>query len=634
MGKTKAPLPDYYTLLHVDSKASFSQIIEAYRREALRYHPDLHPDDATREAYNHINDAYFVLSDPQRRWKYDKAVKSGDYTLLTSPSSSTDGGSSSGGIIAPASTFASSSSSSANQSSTAAEVQRAFSQFLGVPIQPDEIFGNVFEEMLKTEMVGFAQENPGRFWGMMGSLSGIVMGFIIANIPGAVIGAMGGYKLGRVRDTTGMSVLDVWKKMTSDQRRTILGRIASKLLTHVQIDQQHNTNIFFWLVKQQEKVSKRDKTVGLFLVIWLNGGPGCSSIEGLLMENGPITVDENGKATLNPYSWHRHANVLYVDQPVGTGFSFTKGQLVKTQTEARAGFHSTELTHAQWRLSGLVIGNGWIDPATQYPSYLDFAKARGVIGGEQQALSYTTAEQILGQCMAEYTGSNNPIKSSRCDSILDQITKFTKQGGQTCINFYDVRERDRTMDGNCGQSWPYVLPGVYTFLQDAARVGYLHASASPDKWTECSNPVYRSLDRDASPAAVTLLPDLLKTIKVHLFSGDQDLLCNYMGTEAMLRKLTWNGKQGFESWDKQPIVSDGKLIGATMGERNLNYTLFYNASHMVPIDYPLGMLQYLERVLELDTEPASSSPDTAAPPATTAVPVTGSPADLHKAMML
>ncbi|KAJ3327448.1 hypothetical protein HDU91_004386, partial [Kappamyces sp. JEL0680] len=61
------------------------------------------------------------------------------------------------------------------------------------------------------------------------------------------------------------------------------------------------------------------------LVLWLNGGPGCSSFTGLLMELGPCTVDRGSRSTtLNPYSWNSNASVIFLDQPIGTGFSYGK----------------------------------------------------------------------------------------------------------------------------------------------------------------------------------------------------------------------------------------------------------------------------------------------------------------------
>ena len=62
-------------------------------------------------------------------------------------------------------------------------------------------------------------------------------------------------------------------------------------------------------------------------LVWLNGGPGCSSMQGLFSENGPISFTGNLSTPIpNPYSWTKLANVLYIDQPVGTGYSTGSSQ--------------------------------------------------------------------------------------------------------------------------------------------------------------------------------------------------------------------------------------------------------------------------------------------------------------------
>jgi carboxypeptidase D len=85
---------------------------------------------------------------------------------------------------------------------------------------------------------------------------------------------------------------------------------------HVEITPEHNGNLFFWLFHNRHIADKQR------LVIWINGGPGCSSEDGALMEIGPYRVRKEGKLEYNNGSWNEFANLLFVDNPVGTGFSY------------------------------------------------------------------------------------------------------------------------------------------------------------------------------------------------------------------------------------------------------------------------------------------------------------------------
>ena len=59
------------------------------------------------------------------------------------------------------------------------------------------------------------------------------------------------------------------------------------------------------------------------VVIWFNGGPGCSSMLGFMQENGPFRIESGGtKFHPDEYSWNRETNILYIEQPAGVGFSY------------------------------------------------------------------------------------------------------------------------------------------------------------------------------------------------------------------------------------------------------------------------------------------------------------------------
>uniref|UniRef100_A0A8R1DZS5 Carboxypeptidase n=1 Tax=Caenorhabditis japonica TaxID=281687 RepID=A0A8R1DZS5_CAEJA len=75
--------------------------------------------------------------------------------------------------------------------------------------------------------------------------------------------------------------------------------------------------LHYWLVESEKNPENAP------LLLWLNGGPGSSSLMGLFEENGPFRISKDGNTLLrNPYSWNKFANVLYLESPIGVGFSY------------------------------------------------------------------------------------------------------------------------------------------------------------------------------------------------------------------------------------------------------------------------------------------------------------------------
>ena len=98
-------------------------------------------------------------------------------------------------------------------------------------------------------------------------------------------------------------------------------------------------HLFYWAFE-----SRNDPATDP-VILWMTGGPGCSSEVALFGENGPCSVTPSGNDTLtNPYSWNSKASVIYIDQPAGTGFSYGTG-LVRHGLPTRAPWLARPLRH-------------------------------------------------------------------------------------------------------------------------------------------------------------------------------------------------------------------------------------------------------------------------------------------------
>ncbi|CAG8461132.1 7192_t:CDS:10 [Paraglomus occultum] len=398
---------------------------------------------------------------------------------------------------------------------------------------------------------------------------------------------------------------------------------------HILIDESINGKIFFWLIHNRHIAEKRK------FVIWLNGGPGC--MDGLFLEIGPWRMNSDLTLRTEYGSWNMFANVLFVDQPVGTGFStvdtngyvsnmtqitdhfmkfldeffmvfpeYARDEIFITG-ESYAGVYipyfasailkrnkkKTTQIDLRYDLKGIVIGNGWIDPITQYEAYYSFADINGLMDEEAKKQVKITLEKC--QKLQE---TNVYIHESECERILQDILDYTvktENGQKTCINQYDIRLRDTYPA--CGMNWPQELKNITSYLRRQDVINAINAQDKQEGWVECAGAVGSALDNDPSPTSFTLLPDILKDIPVLLFSGDKDLICNINGTQSMIDSLEWNGDKGFKSAVPVDWHVNGTLVGNWKTARGLHLATIYGASHMVGYDRPVVATDMINRFL-------------------------------------
>lgn len=408
---------------------------------------------------------------------------------------------------------------------------------------------------------------------------------------------------------------------------------------NIVIKPEHHGSLFFWHVAAQFVVDE-PKTI-----IWLNGGPGCSSFDGALMEIGPYRLKDEDTLEDNPGSWNKFSDLLFIDQPVGTGLSTIDtdsyvGDLQEMAEdiltfldkyfgifpeklhsqlyiagESYAGQYIPYISKAildrnklvaqsakkppfYYNLKGVMIGNGWIDPVQQYLAYLPFSYEHGLLESGTEWANKIERGHIA--CSEELQNLENvTISVESCDAMVNSILRASNsQSGGQCLNVYDMRYTDSYP--SCGMNWPPDLVNIKPYLHKKEVLEALNSySRSAKGWEECNGQVGDAMrDHMVSSPSVKLLPELVESIEVTMFNGDQDFVCNHLGNENLIKNLFWKGQQGFSEkaetihWN----VSD-EPAGTVVSDRNLNYVLFYNSSHMVPYDNPEASLHMVNALL-------------------------------------
>ncbi|EEQ28293.1 putative carboxypeptidase D [Microsporum canis] len=440
-------------------------------------------------------------------------------------------------------------------------------------------------------------------------------------------------------------------------------------------------SLFFWLF------SAEDMAYDDNLIIWLNGGPGCSSLIGAFLENGPLRFSGNStRPEKNPYSWTKLGHVLYIDQPVGTGFASEKvpvtsnkhvisnlyewlvafdmvfGHILRTKKvhivgESYAGIYvpyiASEIMKRKSELSvnltSISIGDGTIGSNTGMSSLgivgfleehasklripqdimnaLSFGDhACGFETVRQQARVYPPkgpfhlprglgpskndwASMMLPMGVDESPESCN-IHPDTPEKIKLSIFNSTCYGQcavyDTTADYLSSRECFSVYNINYDCTAINPTPALEAYFSRAdvqIALNLMHPMDELRPFEACNRGILATLMAPANrpvPPSYDILPDLLTTHKlpVHIYQGGLDLLINHVGVEVTIQNMTWNGAQGFQ---ESPHSKFGRQKDKSEGmwneERGLSYHLFFNGGHLLPVDLPKEMFQYVKDVI-------------------------------------
>jgi len=222
--------------------------------------------------------------------------------------------------------------------------------------------------------------------------------------------------------------------------------------------------LFYWFVESQNNPDKDP------LVLWFNGGPGCSSMEGMLHEHGPYQIQPDGETIkLNPHSWNKVANVLYIEAPAGVGYSFSLDENYKTgdnetatanyvavkdffrqfpeyakhdfyiSGESYAGIYVPTLAaqvaaDRSINVKGIAVGNGLSSYDINDNSAIYFMYYHGFLGGGlwQSLKKYCCPK---GSSTTRCDFKNGAKLSNACGEVYNEVTEKVWNSG---INPYNV----------------------------------------------------------------------------------------------------------------------------------------------------------------------------------------------------
>lgn len=368
--------------------------------------------------------------------------------------------------------------------------------------------------------------------------------------------------------------------------------------------------LFYWLFETA------DSNPDAPLIIWTNGGPGCSSMEGATTENGPLNLlnikeacstqisgggcDYSQQFSRNPNSWNAHANVLYLDQPRYVGFSFGYGDKVHSSVEAAKDFvtfynewiqifpeyKGRELIIAgesygghyvpAWTgaimdfneaqvdksmkipLTGVVIGNGAVNNTIQNnDEYVKFLHAENLIPAESNPRNQGMAEIEMVKYLG-YTPNYYDYRSERVDCSACYSYNYTAWA------HWFLQEEVEGALGVCGDA------GVDAFAGSAGGCISMGSFDANDSF-DYSGALGRALDAD---------------ILVTFYYGKTDTACNYVGGYAMANTIEWNGMSDFATLELSPLELAGVQVAQAKSHKGLTWIQIDSAGHMVPIDQP------------------------------------------------
>ncbi|XP_028128694.1 venom serine carboxypeptidase [Diabrotica virgifera virgifera] len=378
---------------------------------------------------------------------------------------------------------------------------------------------------------------------------------------------------------------------------------------YLTVDEIYKSNLFFWFFPSEGNY-KVDP-----VLLWLQGGPGSSSLFGLFTENGPFYVTEAGELSKRNTSWTMQHSVLYIDQPAGTGFSFTDGGYAQNQTkvasdlyealyqfftlfyefqdreffiagESYAGkyipaigyeiHHRNPAAKLKINLKGLAIGNGYTDPINQF-RFSDYVYQHGLIDLNVKNLLQDLEDEGINAIQSKNYSYAYHIQGLIWGTII----------GESSINWYNYID-DKTFH-EAAENTP-----LDKFLRKQEVRRAIHVGNTKFDDTKVSE----NLLIDMIQSEAQKVSELLSYYRVLIYNGQLDIMVPYPLTVNYLQKLKFSGSDIYKKAKRRQWRDDNNkdvVAGYVKTAGNLTEIMVRNAGHMVPTDQPEWALQLINK---------------------------------------
>ncbi|WOL14246.1 serine carboxypeptidase-like 42 [Canna indica] len=420
---------------------------------------------------------------------------------------------------------------------------------------------------------------------------------------------------------------------------------------YVDVDVKAGRSLFYYFVEADGDPEKKP------LSLWLNGGPGCSSVGGgAFTELGPFFPEGNGRGLRrNKYSWNKVSNLLFVESPAGVGWSYSnttsdytcgdkstakdmytfllrwyekfpelRSRDLFLTGESYAGHYIPQLANVllkhnwhstgfKFKIKGVAIGNPLLRLDRDAPATYEFFWSHGMISDE---IGLT----IMSKCdFEDYTFSSPHNVSKTCNEAIEKANAVVGD----YINDYDVildvcypqiveqelRLRKYVTKISVGVDVCMSLERYFYFnLPEVQSALHANRTKLPYSWSMCSG-LLKYSDVDGN---INMLP-LLKRIIMHkipvwVFSGDQDSVVPLLGSRTLVRELAHDLKFGvtvpYGVW-----FHKGQVGGWVTEYGNLlTFATVRGASHMVPFAQPARALTLFTSIVHGERLPNATWP--------------------------